>query len=387
MKNYFSLLLIFILTIFISETFAIPAFSRKYSLSCQTCHSPFPRLKDYGDSFARNGFVLADKESPRYFQETGDAELSLIRDVPIAFRLEGYATYKHKSNEDRFEIGSPKILKVLSGGSLAKDFSYYFYFYLDEEGEIAGVEDAYFMLNNFLGTGVDLYLGQFQVSDPLFKNELRLTLENYQVYKKKIGLSHINLSYDRGIMLNYELPTKTDLYFEVLNGTGLIPASDGEFDNDKFTNFVGRISQKLDEPFRVGGLIYLGKEKLGRNNLSFINKVNMYGGDLTLSLGDKFELNYQYIHRIDSQPDTGFSKIKTNSSMLELIFTPKGDESKWYAVGLINYINSEFPGSDYKSFALNLGYLLRRNIRLVGEFLFDAVSKTTKFSFGFVSAF
>lgn len=378
---------IFLITAFNVELFSIPAFSRKYSMSCQTCHSPIPRLKDYGDEFARNGFVMADKDAPRYFQETGDAELSLIRELPLALRLEGYATFKHKSNEDRFEFGSPRILKLLSGGALAKDLAYYFYFYLDEKGEIAGLEDAYLMFNNFLNTGLDIYLGQFQISDPLFKRELRLTIEDYQIYKRKIGNSSINLSYDRGLMLNYELPTKTDLTLELLNGTGLIKATNDNFDRDKYLNLFGRISQELAKILRIGGLVYYGKENLNSASNTFLNKVKMFGSDFTLSIGDKFEINYQYVFREDSQPDTIMNKIRTNGSFIELIFTPKGDESKWYAAALFNYINSDFQSADYKTFALHIGYVFRRNFRLVSEFSFDLLNKSNQISLGFVSGF
>jgi hypothetical protein len=82
----FALIMLIVLTT--EESRAIPAFARKYNLSCQTCHSPIPRLKAYGDDFAGNGFALTDKESPRYFAETGDEELSLIRDFPVAVRMD-----------------------------------------------------------------------------------------------------------------------------------------------------------------------------------------------------------------------------------------------------------------------------------------------------------
>lgn len=389
MKNTFRFFFIssFLIVLFVSESFGIPAFARKYSMSCQTCHSPFPKLKDYGDEFAKNGFILADKDAPRYFQETGDNELSLIRDIPLAFRLEGYATFKHKPDEDKLEFGSPRILKILSGGSLSKNLAYYFYFYLDEKGEIAGLEDAYLMFNNLFNSGVDFYIGQFQISDPLFKRELRLNIEDYHIYKKKIGKSNINLSYDRGIMLNYELPTKTDITFEALNGTGLIPAKNDNFDIDNNVNFFGRVSQELAKPLRIGGLVYSGKERLSSNKFSFINKVNMFGGDFTFSFNDKLEINYQYVYREDSQPDSGYSKTKTNGSFIEIIYTPTGDESKWYSAVLINYITSEFQNSDYKTLSLNIGYLLRRNFRLVGEFFYDFINKSNKISLGFVSAF
>ncbi len=54
MKNsLIKLLLPLFIFLLIAETVsAIPAFGRKYNMSCTTCHSPFPRLKDYGDEFA-----------------------------------------------------------------------------------------------------------------------------------------------------------------------------------------------------------------------------------------------------------------------------------------------------------------------------------------------
>jgi hypothetical protein len=47
-------------------------------------------------------------------------------------------------------------------------------------------------------SGVSLIAGQFQVSDPLFKRELRLEYEDYQPYRVRVGLTTADLTYDRG---------------------------------------------------------------------------------------------------------------------------------------------------------------------------------------------
>ena len=47
----------------------------------------FRHLKAYGNDFAGNGFQLKDKDAPRYYVDTGDEELSLIRDFPIGFKF------------------------------------------------------------------------------------------------------------------------------------------------------------------------------------------------------------------------------------------------------------------------------------------------------------
>jgi hypothetical protein len=82
---------------------------------------------------------------------------------------------------------------LISGGSITTDIAYYFYFFFSERGEVAGLEDAFLMFNNLFGSELDFYLGQFQVSDPLFKRELRLTFEDYRIYRTAVGYSNINL--------------------------------------------------------------------------------------------------------------------------------------------------------------------------------------------------
>jgi hypothetical protein len=158
---------------------AIPAFARKYRMSCTTCHAPVPRLKEYGEDFAGNAFRLEDKEPKRFFPDTGDDMLTLQRELPIAVRFDAYFLYDKHKDGNMTDFQTPFGLKLLSGGNISKNIGYYFYFYMSEKGEVAGVEDAYVHFNNLFGADFDLMVGQFQVSDPLFKRELRLTYEDY----------------------------------------------------------------------------------------------------------------------------------------------------------------------------------------------------------------
>ncbi len=373
-------LLILILASYTTQ--AIPAFARKYNMTCKTCHAPFPKLKPYGEEFAGNGFVLKDQDAPRYFVETGDDKLSLIRDLPLAVRVDGYATFNSEKSK-LSDFKTPFIFKVLSGGSIFKDVSYYVYYIL-EDGEAGKLEDAFIMFGNLFGSGLAFSVGQFQVSDPLFKRELRLTLADYDIYKVKVGDSHTNLTYDRGIMLNYGFETGTDLTFEVVNGNGIGAIENGNFDSDKYKNFMGRISQDVGEHLRIGGFGYLGKEE----NNDQVNDLWMAGPDATISF-DPIELNIQFVERRDKNPFFLASKleIKTRGAFAELIFMPDGDNSNWYAVGLYNWVESNIGVLDKKTASLHLGYVLARNIRIVGEYTHNFTDKFGKFSLGFNSAF
>lgn len=385
------------LFMFISETaMAIPAFARKYRMSCQTCHAPIPKLKPYGDEFAGNGFQLSDQEARGYYVETGDENLSLLREFPLALRLEGFITYNFGDSE-RSDFGLPYLMKLLSGGSISDDIAYYFYFYLNERGEVAGVEDAYIMFNNLLGGDFDIYLGQFQVSDPLFKRELRLTLEDYQIYKLSTPYSRANLAYDRGLMLTLGLESGTSFVLEIINGNGIGEANNLHiFDEDDNKNFALRVSQDVGENLRIGAFGYLGMDNIQDGNELTENDLTYYGPDATLFLGDKLELNLQYLWRKDDYTISRGSTLvldsqtETSGGLAELIYTPDGDASDWYAVGLLNFANSDLDRLDYKTVTGHLGYLLRRNLRLVGEATYnftDEENKFMQFSVGFVSGF
>ena len=391
MKKILATTIIIVATVIIvaGDLFAIPAFARKYNMSCKTCHSPIPYLKPYGNEFAANGFVLKDKDAPRYFVQTGDDRLSLIRDFPLAVRIQGYVTY-NEENEEQFDIGTPSAFKIMSGGSITKNVSYYAYYIL-ESGEPGKIEDAWLMFNNMFGSELDLTVGQFQVSDPIFKRELRLTNEDYIIYKVRPGNSMIDLTYDRGVTFAYTLPTSTDLVLEVVNGSGIGELySNNLFDRDKYKNLMGRVSQAVTENLRIGAMGYYGNEMVDQpdTSLSYKNGIWMIGGDATLE-SKLFELNVQYVYRNDDNPyamQIG-KEVKTQGGFAELIFRPDGDESIWYMVALYNHVDSDDNALDYKSIAGHIGYLLRRNIRLVGECVYDIDNEYAKFNVGFVTAF
>lgn len=368
---------------------AMPAFARKYQMSCKTCHSPFPKLKPYGEEFAGNGFVLKDKDAPRYTVDTGDAKLSLIRDIPIALRIEGFASLNNQ-NSRNLDLATPYLIKLLSGGQIFRDVSYYFYFFFSERGKVAGLEDAFIMFNDLVGD-LDVAIGQFAVSDPLFKGELRLTHENYKIYRSKPGSSGIDLTYDRGLLLTYGFKSGTDLALEILNGSGI---GDSEanpynnFDADKYKNVLARVSQGIGDNFRVGVFGFSGKEQAASGP---VNSLWMAGADATFMLS-KFELNLQYLERRDKNPNflLDAAQVMTRGGFAELIFLPRGDDSAWYGAGLFNWVDSDQDDLDYAAATLHGGWVLQRNLRLVAEatYAFTSINgKHARFGVGLVTAF
>jgi hypothetical protein len=372
------------------QTDAIPAFARRYKVSCTTCHAPFPRLKDYGAEFAGNGFYIPEEEKERDYVSAGDPLLWLNRTFPVAVRFEAFGRYDDGVVVDT-DFQTPWGVKLLSGGVLAKNIGYYFYFYLSERGEVAGIEDAYVHFNNIKGTELDIMVGQFQVSDPLMKRELRLTYEDYEAYKTRIGGSRVNLAYDRGVMLPFSITkTGTDLVVIVVSGNSIAEAGeDRKYDEDDYKNVAFRVAQGLADLASIGGFAYYGKERAPEIELAEgTNETVYFGGDLMLDR-PRFALTGQYLFRRDKNPnfiaDPG--DVDTHGVIAELILSPDLDKSRYHLTALYNRIDSDLDSADYETGTLSLSYLLARNIRLLGEYTYDGVRYSNGVTLGFISAF
>jgi hypothetical protein len=371
------------------ESGAIPAFARKYRMSCTTCHAPVPRLKPYGEDFAGNAFRLEGKEPARYFHDTGDDLLTLQRELPVAARIDVFVDYTYQDKKDVTDIKTPYGMKLLSGGKISDHIGYYFYFYMSEQGGVEGIEDAYIHFNDLFGIDLDVMVGQFQVSDPLFKRELRLTYEDYQTYRVRVGGSPTNLTYDRGFMITYGSSFGLDAVVEIVNGNGKDEAVFGSFDEDDWKNVFLRLSQSVG-PVRVGGFAYLCNSVRRNVGRTVENKHHYWGIDGTLDVGDRLQVNAQYLERKDDNPFffiTSPLDIKTTGGLVEVIWAVQGSDGRPYVTFLYNYVDSEIDLLEYRSETLSVSYLVRRNLRLLAETTFNEEEESWRIVSGFISAF
>src|SRR5690606_15708554 len=59
-----TVLALLLLGFFVSTAEAIPAFARKYRVTCSVCHTTAPALNAFGEQFAGNGFEFVPGEPP-----------------------------------------------------------------------------------------------------------------------------------------------------------------------------------------------------------------------------------------------------------------------------------------------------------------------------------
>jgi hypothetical protein len=386
---------------------AIPAFARKYSASCNLCHSPAPRLNAFGEEFAANGFLFPG-ETPSDTLDTGDDQLTLLDRIRFALRLDLFAVGRSGSgtSDAAVDLQTPWGVKLLSGAAIADKISYYMYFFMSERGEVAGLEDAYIQFTDMGGSGVTAMIGQFQLSDPLFKRELRLSYEDYQPYRIRVGRASTDLTYDRGIMLTASPWTGNDVTLQVVNGQGLRAGSEARlFDRDRGKNVLLRASQDLG-PIRVGVFGLYGDEAGHSASQAVANETWIWGPDATIPLGSNVEVNLQYLRRTDDNPffnpSATTSRTEVDAGFAEVIWSPQGPTGRWFVTGLYNHISADAPVvslrlgeqnegagylDQYRAAAVGAHYLLRRNVRLTTEAGWDLDHERGRLIAGVVAAF
>jgi hypothetical protein len=364
---------------------AIPAFARKYNASCNLCHNPAPRLNAFGEAFAGNGMMFPG-ETPQDTLDTGDELLTLLERIRFAFRIDAFGLARTGSSgrDPVLDLQAPWGVKLLSGGPIADRVSYYMYFFMSERGEVAGLEDVYIQFTDIGGSGVTAMVGQFQLSDPLFKRELRLQYEDYQPYRVRVGEAAVDLTYDRGVTLTASPWEGHDFTFQVVNGQGLRPArAERVFDRDRGKTLMLRASQEVG-PLRLGAFGLYASEARNGGDARRLNETWMWGPDATLPLGSAIEVNVQYLRRTDDNAFFVSQAVRTvvDAAFAELVWSPQGPTGRWFATALYNHISADAPVvslrlgeqaepvpylDDYRTLSAGGHYLLRRNVRLTTE--------------------
>lgn len=381
-----------------ADPIEIPAFARKYGVSCTLCHAPAPRLNAFGEAFAGNGFVMQPGEA-RDTTSVGDDLLLLMKELPLAMRLDVYAQAltSPSDRQTALDLQTPWLIKILSGGQITDHVSYYLYFFMSERGEVAGLEDAYIQFTDLFDSGIDIIVGQYQVSDPLFKRELRLEYEDYQAYRVRVGEARADLTYDRGVAAAFSPWNGGDVVLQVVNGRGLDASSEAkQYDVDDGKGFSARLSQDVGRRLRVGGFGYFGEERRG----DFSSDIWIFGPDATLQITRGLELNLQWLHREDENPFFAAAPgddVAVDAMFGELVYLP-GGSGRWSFTGLFNYITADAPVftirqgeegrlEEYTAGALGANYLLARNLRVTSEVQYDFDREQARLTVGAVTAF
>src|SRR5579872_5111201 len=99
---------------------ATPFFARAYGFKCQTCHSGFPRLNEFGLAFKANNFRIpgAERSAPMMWQKT----------IPLAVQVK-----PETINSAPGGVNQETDTQLLAGGLLSRTTAFYMHhtYFLD----------------------------------------------------------------------------------------------------------------------------------------------------------------------------------------------------------------------------------------------------------------
>ncbi len=390
---------------------AMPAFAREYGVSCSVCHAAYPRLNNFGESFADDmNFRL-----PNWKQltvPTGDETLALPKSLPVAMRMQAFVQGRDGESTDPvsgdvqadsgLDFQSPYLVKLLSSAPLSDQISYYFYAIFAEKGgngEVV-VEDAWFSYNDLFDTGISAMLGQFQVSDVMFPREVRMTFQDFMLYRAA------GITYDRGILFGKGLGN-IDVSLGIVNGNGIqqnfsinspgYRRPDRLFDNDTQKSVFGRLGSDIG-PVSVGLFALSGRQMnaTGPAGMQSGNRRTdklVAGVDVSGSLNGKWYWFGQYLWNrwadfINPGTDYEWSGVFAGVDYVH--------SEKWVFSGLVNHIDAGdlkntdtiYEGLEMRTVTVAAAYYFMRNVKGVIEAnidLLDDVQQTGLYFTGHLS--
>lgn len=378
---------------------AMPAFAREYGVSCSVCHAAYPRLNTFGETFADDmNFRLPNWQ--QLIVEAGDESLALPKSLPLAMRMQAFIQGRDGDSIDpvsgdvqadsSLDFQSPYLVKLLSSAPLSDQISYYFYAIFAEKGgngEVI-VEDAWFSYNDLFNTGIGAQLGQFQVSDVLFPREVRMTFQDFMLYRAA------GITYDRGVLFGRGFGS-IDVSLGFVNGSGIeqnfginspgYRRPDRMFDNDTQKSVFGRLGSDFG-PVSVGLFGLSGQQKnatgpAGTQSGDRRTDKTIAGVDVSGNIDGKWYWFGQYLWNrwadfLDPATDYEWSGAFAGVDYVH--------SDKWVFSALVNHIDAGdfkntdtiYEGLEMRTVSFAAAYYFMRNVKGIIEANIDLLDET-----------
>jgi hypothetical protein len=174
-----------------SDVHAIPAFARKYNMTCTTCHTAPPRLNTFGERFLENGYQLPGTEDGGSIgkKDLGDVSLDDVAHY-MGMRLRGNVlrNYSFKQQnpalaepgiaENKTELGFPEVFSLFTAGTLSKNIGFFAELESNLKEKTTGIERAFLTFDNLLRNDVfHVRVGRFDPSATSSFSTLRQQLD------------------------------------------------------------------------------------------------------------------------------------------------------------------------------------------------------------------
>lgn len=157
---YFSILVASFIIVFSGYSEAIPAFARKYDVTCTVCHTKPPRLNPFGEAFHMAGFQIPMVSGGETRKKRKIGRVNMEKEFLNIFALRTWGsfleTYGSTKGAAESNIVMPQAAEIYLAGTITQDTSFFFTF--EHEREIEGKEDETYESAANFGVGKEFFL-------------------------------------------------------------------------------------------------------------------------------------------------------------------------------------------------------------------------------------
>lgn len=344
----------------VRDVHAIAAFTRQHKTECSTCHTIYPELNEYGQTFLKNGYVYSEKkkgekeaekaaaaakvESAQSDAGKGDKNegirLSGIPELlPLSITANQSIIYNDKSLDGDDWNFSTRSVVLQAGGAFRELAGFYATYDLyshpssSMQSDNNKLDELFMIWRHLLGTPVNIKFGKFEPHLSLWKKSDKIIVTSFATSAFKTGSSPFSMETSQDAL---EANAIIANRFFVAGG---VVDSKGQKSKDGF----GHLSVKL------GGADFQGNEPAidfesesiwdyltltlaaygyaGRNSDPFGSSIrnDFYrtGGDIDL-LYKRWRLRVSAVSGRDANPDYLMAKVQAKplvvASELEYLF-------------------------------------------------------------------
>ncbi|MFQ5646868.1 MAG: hypothetical protein ACE5GM_08065 [bacterium] len=373
----------------VPEAQAVAQFSRKYKLSCSTCHTAFPRLNYYGEQFMQNGYQLPEKEDGSEVGKTKVSDRQVIDQVGNFFGVRlnvDVANVQTKSRtvtrtnnstetdrEPEADLGNTHWVGLFVAGSLYKNIS----LFIETELEDQKAKNQIYRLgfHNLLGQGglANIRVGKFSMMDwHVASGRLRM-ISNVKVLATRYNSSD-KLGEDS---TNMSSSTQGVSFYGYTHGltyqAGIFNGKADQTDPNRFKNYSGTLKYQLQDGmlegsgFSVWGMYGTDTASYATSNIK--NDFWRVSPGLNLRLDNNLDIIVAYFmgrdENYDFQADpTGSGQLSDNDMTGWTGQIGYNISPEFYAAVQYDMVEDEKNTQNSQRILPSLSYFIRENIRL-----------------------
>ena len=250
------ILIVFVVVLFPNSSEAIPAFARKTSMTCSTCHTAWPSLNAFGRQYKEHGYRLGHLEAP---DKVISKDLKWNESLPISVLLVARPYDKKESGE--IKLRALHEVELMVAGPMGDKFSSFIEIEAEDEdlnarGFETGISGAALTYNADEAAHLQVSWGSITWFDPYnsYSNHLRMTRGTYAVIDQKFGGADNGgkIKSARQNITLYGRPSPNFFYGVSLSGDA------GDAEGEEGSTITARVAFDVMPSLTIGALVISG---------------------------------------------------------------------------------------------------------------------------------